>query len=81
MIKKIINGIFEVAGTKDINIEVNNNPQNINARFLILSAKNPKYGCNKEEKMCEQLNIIVATGIEILACSAINGIIGFNNPV
>ena len=69
------------AGAKDINIEVKSNPQNIRARFLILSAKNPKYGCISDEKICEQLKIIVAIGIEMRICSAINGIIGFKNPV
>jgi hypothetical protein len=70
-----------IAGAIEIKIAVQINPQNINARFLILSAKNPKNGCNNDEKICELLKIIVATGMEILTCSAINGIIGFKNPV
>ena len=80
-INKIINAILSLAGTREINIDVNNNPQKIRARFLILSAKNPKYGCNNDEKICEQLRIIVAIGIDIFTCSAINGIIGFKKPV
>lgn len=39
------------AGAKDINIAVKINPQKINARFFILSAKNPKYGCNSDENI------------------------------
>lgn len=78
---KIIREIFVAIGTSGINTDVNISPQNISARFLILSAKNPKYGCSNEENICEQLKIIVAIGIEIWACSAINGIIGFNKPV
>ena len=81
IIHKSITLICEETGTSEMKIDVNSNPQKINARFRILSAKNPKYGCNKDEKMCEQLKIIVATGIEILICSAINGIIGFRSPV
>ena len=73
--------MFLQVGTNEINVAVNNRPQNMNMRFLILSAKKPKYGCNNDEKMCEQLKIIVAIGIDILICSAINGIIGFKNPV
>lgn len=81
MINNIISAIFFDAGASDINVAVKINPQKIRALFFILSAKNPKYGCNNDEKICEQLKIIVAIGIEILTCSAINGIIGFKNPV
>jgi hypothetical protein len=81
MINKIIKVILSLAGTSEIKIEVNNKPQKIRALFLILSAKNPKNGCNNDEKICEQLKIIVAIGIDIFTCSAINGIIGFKNPV
>lgn len=81
IIQPIITGIDLAAGTSDIKVDVKSNPQKMSARFRILSAKNPKYGCKSDEKICEQLKIIVATGMEIRACSAINGIIGFNNPV
>jgi hypothetical protein len=74
-------GIFTVVGTRVINTDDSNNPQNINALWRILSAKNPKIGCKIDAKMCEQLKIIVAIGIEMFACSAINGIIGLSNPV
>jgi hypothetical protein len=69
------------AGAQDMKIAVHISPQNIRARFFILSAKNPKNGCNSDENICEKLKIIVATGIEIFTCSAINGIIGFKKPV
>jgi len=81
IIHKSIMLIWDETGTSEMKIEVNNNPQKMKARFLILSAKNPKYGCNNDENICEQLKIIVAIGIVILICSAINGIIGFKNPV
>ncbi|CDE99816.1 unknown [Clostridium sp. CAG:813] len=38
-------------GAKEINTAVEINPQNIIALFRILSAKKPKYGCNKDEKI------------------------------
>ncbi len=78
---KIINAILLTAGAQDIKTAVQISPQNISARFFILSAKNPKNGCKSDEKICEQLKIIVATGMEIFTCSAINGIIGFKKPV
>ena len=81
IINKIIFTRLLLAGAKEINTDVKINPQKISARFLILSAKKPKKGCNRDEKICEQLNIIVAIGIEIFTCSAINGIIGFKKPV
>lgn len=81
IINKIINARFLEAGASEIKTEVHIKPQNINARFFILSAKNPKNGCIKDENICEQLKIIVAIGIEIFTCSAIKGIIGFKNPV
>ena len=74
-------GILFDEGANVIKQEVNINPQKINALFLILSAKNPKNGCNNEANICEQLNITVAIGMEILTCSATNGIIGFKIPV
>ena len=78
---KIINGIDFEQAASGINREVKINPQKINALLRILSAKYPKQGWSIEEKICEQLKIIVATGMEILICSAINGIMGFKNPV
>jgi len=62
-------------------IEVNIKPQNINALFKILSAKNPNIGCIRDEKMCDILKITVAIAIVIPSLAAINGIIGFKKPV
>ena len=62
-------------------IELRISPQKINTRFSILSAKNPKIGCNNDEKMLEILITIVAIAMVIPNFAAINGIIGFSIPV
>ena len=38
-------------GASGMKIELRISPQKINTRFSILSAKNPKIGCNNDEKM------------------------------
>jgi hypothetical protein len=71
-------GAITVSGIKT---EARITPQKTKNLFTILSAKNPKRGCNIEEHICEILMTIVATAIGKPSFDAINGIIGFKNPL
>lgn len=73
--------ILFVVAESGINIDERINPQNINPLFVMLSAKNPNTGCNRDENICEIVKIIVAAAIVIPIFAAINGIIGFKTPV
>ena len=75
-----INGLSDSAD-KGIKIEERINPQNINDRLTILSAKYPNNGCKSDENICETVKIIVAIAIERPIFAAIKGIIGFKTPV
>lgn len=81
IMKKTSNVVLFETTDAGIKIDDNSNPQNIKSLLWLLSAKNPKIGCNSEENICETVSITVAIAIDIPIFAAINGIIGFNTPV
>lgn len=72
--------MFGAAGASGIKVEASINPQKIKNLFKILSAKNPKIGCNIFEQICVIATNIVAIPIEKPSFSAINGSVGFKKP-